>query len=44
MIGGRNGQAVIALDVRSTDKGQTLNGTMTYNNEGPIGFRGTRAP
>lgn len=44
VIGGRNGQAVVALDVKSTDKGQSLNGTMAYNGEGPIGFKGARAP
>lgn len=41
VIGGREGQPVIALDVTSTDGGKTLNGTMTYRGEGPIGFRAT---
>ena len=40
-IGARNGQGVVALDVSSSDNGQTLAGTMTYAGEGPIGFRGT---
>lgn len=34
-------QPVIALDVTSSDGGRTLAGTMAYQNEGPIGFRGT---
>ncbi len=36
------GQAVVSIQVGSTDNGATLNGTMTYAGEGPIGFRGTR--
>lgn len=39
-IGGRQNQNVIAMDVKSTDGGQSLNGTMTYAGEGPIGFKG----
>lgn len=39
-IGGRDNQNVIALSVTSSDGGKTLNGTNTYANEGPIGFRG----
>jgi hypothetical protein len=39
IIGCRNGQHVVAVNVSSTDGGQTLNGTMTYANEGPIGFQ-----
>jgi len=35
-----NRQNVVAIDVRSTDGGKTLNGTMTYAGEGPIGFKG----
>jgi len=42
VLGCRINQAVIALAVSSTDGGKTLNGTMTYAGEGPIGFRGTR--
>jgi hypothetical protein len=41
IIGGRNGQNVVALNVSSSDGGKTLTGTMTYAGEGPIGFRGT---
>ncbi|MFY2559469.1 lectin ESA-2 [Corallococcus terminator] len=40
VIGFRQGQNVVTLDVTSSDAGQTLTGTMTYNGEGPIGFRG----
>ncbi len=43
VIGFRSGQAVVALDVTSSDGGNTLTGTMTYAGEGPIGFRGTLA-
>ena len=38
VIGGRNGQAVVALSV--SGKGGSLDGTMTYEGEGPIGFKG----
>ncbi len=41
VIGGRADQAVVAIDVTTTDGGRTLTGTMTYAGEGPIGFRGT---
>ncbi|MFZ2724683.1 MAG: hypothetical protein WAX77_00340 [Methylococcaceae bacterium] len=40
LIGCRTGQHVVAVDVSSTDGGNTLNGTMTYAGEGPIGFKG----
>lgn len=42
VIGARGKQYVVALDAKSDDKGKTLNGTMTYEGEGPIGFRATR--
>ncbi|ATB33606.1 lectin OAA family protein [Melittangium boletus] len=41
LIGARQSQGVVSLDVTSTDGGKTLAGTMTYAGEGPIGFRGT---
>ncbi|AFY43382.1 hypothetical protein [Nostoc sp. PCC 7107] len=41
VIGARSNQRVVALKVTSSDNGKTLNGTMTYAGEGPIGFRGT---
>ena len=41
IIGGRSDQKVIALNVTSNDGGNTLTGTMTYQGEGPIGFKGT---
>lgn len=40
VIGGRSGQAVVALDVKSADQGKSLTGTVTYKGEGPIGFKG----
>ena len=40
IIGGRSGQNVVELNVKSDDGGNTLNGTMTYEGEGPIGFKG----
>lgn len=42
VIGGRQDQHVVALDITSTDEGQTLVGTVTYAGEGPIGFRATQ--
>lgn len=39
VIGGRDNQAVVAMDIRSNDGGKTLTGTMTYAGEGPIGFK-----
>ena len=39
IIGGRSGQSVVSLNISSSDNGTTLNGTMTYAGEGPIGFR-----
>ncbi|MES1242719.1 MAG: lectin OAA [Acidobacteriota bacterium] len=41
VIGARDNQACVALDVSSDDGGKTLNGTNTYSGEGPIGFKGT---
>ncbi|NEN91768.1 MAG: lectin OAA [Okeania sp. SIO3H1] len=41
IIGGRSTQNVVELKVKSDDGGNTLNGTMTYQGEGPIGFKGT---
>ncbi|MFC3580659.1 lectin OAA family protein [Sphingomonas hylomeconis] len=40
-IGNRADQQPIALSIRSDDGGQTFTVTMTYQGEGPIGFRGT---
>ena len=42
LIGGRSDQRAVALNVKSSDSGQTLSGTMTYADEGPIGFRGQK--
>jgi hypothetical protein len=41
VIGGRSDQCVVALNIMSGDGGRSLTGTMTYQGEGPIGFRGT---
>ena len=41
VIGGRSGQNVVAIHITSSDKGKTLNGTMTYMGEGSIGFKAT---
>jgi hypothetical protein len=39
-LGSRFNQAIVALDVTSSDGGKTFTGTCTYANEGPIGFKG----
>ena len=39
IIGGRADQAVVAVDIKSEDHGETFEGTMTYSGEGPIGFK-----
>jgi hypothetical protein len=41
VLGGRSNQSVVAIQITSKDDGKTLTGTMTYNGEGPIGFRAT---
>ena len=41
VLGCRANQTVVALNLKSSDGGKTLTGTMTYAGEGPIGFRGT---
>lgn len=35
-------QRVIAMNLSSMDNGRTLTGTMTYQDEGPIGFRANK--
>lgn len=40
VIGARCGQDVVAFNVTSPDNGQTLTGSLTYSNEGPIDFQG----
>ncbi len=39
VIGGRSNQACVAVNIQSTDKGNTFTGTITYAGEGPIGFK-----
>ena len=41
VIGSRDNQRVVAIDINSEDSGQTLTGTMKYIKEGAIGFRAT---
>jgi hypothetical protein len=41
LLGARNGQNAVAFDLKSSDGGQTLTGTMTYAGEGPIGVKGS---
>nr|BAU19431.1 lectin KAA-2 [Kappaphycus alvarezii] len=43
VIGSRSGQGVLAVNITSSDGGKTLTGTMTYEREGPIGFKGTQS-
>ncbi len=42
VLSGRNNQNVIAMDIVSKDNGKTFEGTMTYQNEGPVGFKATQ--
>ena len=39
VLGARDNQNVVAIDIKSTDDGKSFTGTMTYEGEGPIGFR-----
>ena len=39
VLGGRRGQNVVAIDIRSNDGGNSFEGQMTYAGEGPIGFK-----
>lgn len=40
IIGTRDGQYATALNITSADNGATFTGTMNYQGEGPIGFKG----
>ncbi|WP_062052678.1 hypothetical protein [Aquimarina longa] len=42
VLGARKDQNPVAYDINSTDGGKTFTGTMTYQGEGPIGFRATK--
>ncbi|BCN29406.1 lectin OAA family protein [Anaeromicropila herbilytica] len=44
VIGGRNVQRAVALKVKASEDGKTLLGTITYEGEGPIEFRGSFIP
>ena len=39
VLGAREGQNVVAINIKSGDGGRTFTGTMTYAGEGPIGFK-----
>ncbi|WP_435261164.1 lectin OAA family protein [Tenacibaculum sp. nBUS_03] len=41
VLGSRDKQQPIALDIKSNDEGQTFTGTMTYEGEGPIDLEAT---
>ena len=40
ILGGRDTQRVVAIQISSRDEGLSLHGTMTYEREGPVSFRG----
>ena len=44
LIGCRAGQQAVAVNITSADGGNTFSGSITYNGEGPIGFRATGLP
>lgn len=39
LLGTRPGQKPVAFDISSSDEGKNFTGTMTYDGEGPIGFK-----
>lgn len=41
IIGGRDKQRVVELQISAKDDGKTLTGTVTYDGEKPVGFRAT---
>lgn len=43
VLGARENQNPVNFDLSSSDHGKTLTGTMTYNGEGPIGFKGAQS-
>ena len=42
VIGWRPSQPIHAVDISSSDNGQSYSGSITYVGEGPIGFKATR--
>lgn len=42
-LGGRNDRNIININVSSPDNGHTFNGTISYEHESPIEFKGLRA-
>lgn len=41
VLGTRAGQTPVEFNIQSADEGKTLTGSMTYDGEGPIGFKAT---
>lgn len=41
VLGYRNNQGLVAIDIKSDDNGHSFHGTITYQGEGPIGFKAT---
>ncbi|OJJ14403.1 lectin OAA [marine bacterium AO1-C] len=39
VLGSRQNQLVVSIDIESNDNGKTFSGTITYEGEGPIGFK-----
>ena len=42
VLGARDNQNVVAIEIKSGDGGKSFTGTMTYAGEGPIGFKAQR--
>ena len=42
VLGCRDSQNVVAIDIKSSDDGKSFTGTMTYAGEGPIGVKATQ--
>ena len=42
VLGCRDNQNVVAIDIKSSDDGKSFTGTMTYAGEGPIGVKATQ--
>jgi hypothetical protein len=42
VLGARENQNVVAIEINSGDGGKTFSGTMTYDGEGPIGFKASQ--
>ncbi|HAO15637.1 MAG TPA: lectin ESA-2 [Tenacibaculum sp.] len=42
VLGSRSNQLIVDVNIKSEDGGKTLAGTITYQGEGPIGFKGVQ--